>query len=247
MNGTLRRIGLLNPQTWKATLYLWSYVLIGTVLFSLSITVIAVSFTLSITVIGFPLLVVAAVLVRGFAAMERWRARLVTTPIVGEYRAVETSGLMAQIKTRWADPATWRSCGYLILMYVPLFVLDTVIVTIWTVLLGAIALPFWYWSIPQPWDGGAMDYGVMIGYTPGPHHTFGDGGFGLWVGDLPTALTVAVVSVVLAALFSYVVVGTAKLHASVVRSLLGPSVDPLGDARRVLAEPGDLTRGAASG
>jgi hypothetical protein len=35
-------------------------------------------------------------------------------------------------------------------------------------------------------------------------------------------------------------VGTARLHARVARALLGPSVDPLAEARAVLDEPGPL-------
>jgi hypothetical protein len=83
-------------------------------------------------------------------------------------------------------------------------------------------------------------HGVMLGYLPnGPH---GAGGLGVWIGDRHTALIAAATLFVVAMLFSYVVVGAARLHASAARSLLGPYVDPLAAAKQMLAEPGPLRR-----
>ncbi len=227
---------------WAATAYLTSYLPVGTILFVVVLTTVVTSYALSITLLGLPLLVGAAVIVRGCAHIERWRARLVTDPIPYAYRPVTEPGLLAQIKTRWADTTTLRDCAYLILMYVPLLALATVVLSIWLALVGMVTLPLWFWSIPH--SEGA--HGVMIGYLPnlpdGPYVAFGDGGFGVWIGDLPSALIAAAVFFVLAVLASYLVVGAARLHARAAQSLLGPYADPLAAAKQVLTEPGPLTR-----
>jgi hypothetical protein len=129
-------------------------------------------------------------------------------------------------------------------LFVPLLVLDVVALVIWLAFLAGVTLPLWYWSIPQRWQDGQSHHGVMIGYLPnGPHTVIvinGHDGFGVWIDDLPTALAAAGVFFVLSLLGAYLVVGAARLHAAVVRSVLGPPVDPLAAAKRMLAEPGPL-------
>jgi hypothetical protein len=63
-----------------------------------------------------------------------------------------------------------------------------------------------------------------------------DGGFGVWIGSLPAALAAAPVFFVLACLAAYLVVGVARAHAGAARNLLGPYLDPLAAAKRVLEE-----------
>jgi hypothetical protein len=223
---------------WVAMAYLASYIPIGTVMFGVAVTVVVTSYALSIIWLGLPLLVGAAWIVRGCAQVERKRGLLVADQVPDSYRPVTKPGLFAQIKTRWTDPATLRDCAYLVLMYPLLLVLDTVALAIWLSFLGGLALPLWYWSIPRTWDNGVSDHGVMIGYLPnGPH---GDGGFGVWIGDLRTALIAAAVFFLLSLLGAYLIVAAARLHRTVARSLLGPRIDPLAAAKRMLAAPGPL-------
>jgi hypothetical protein len=226
---------------WAATAYLASYVVTGTVFFSVALTVLLTSYVMAITWVGIPLLVGAALIIRGCAQVERWRTRLVGVGIPASYRPVTSPGLFAQVKTRWADPATRRDCGYLILMFAPLFVLDVVALSIWLSFLAMVTLPLWYWSIPQTWENtGIHDHGVMLGYLPnGPGMAYG--GFGVWVGSIQAALAASAVFFVLALLATYLVVGAARAHAAVARTLLGPYVEPLAAARRMLTEPGPLT------
>ncbi len=226
---------------WAATAYLGSYLLAGAVLFSVALTALITSSVLTITWIGLPLQVGAAMIIRGCAHVERGRAVLVGGPVPASYRPVTSPGLLAQVKTRWADPATRRDCGYLILMFAPLLVLDVVALSIWLSFLGMVTLPLWYWAIPQTWENtGVRDHGVIIGYLPnGPD--MADGGFGVWVGTTQAALATSAAFFVLALLGAYLVVGAAQAHAAVARTLLGPYVDPLAAAKRMLAEPGPLT------
>jgi len=230
----------LSRSTWAAAWYLFGYLFVGTMLFAIALTAAITGAVLSITLAGIPVVVAAFATTRWCADVERVRLRTVdSAPIAGRYREVTGSGVLAQLRTRWHDPANWRDIGYLLGMYVPLFVLDLVVFTVWLTFLAGITLPIWYWA---PWQDvhGVRYHGYQIGYFPnGPH---GHPGYGLYVDTLPKALLAAAAFVVLFLLFSYVLVATARLHASVARGLLGPQEDPLQEAKEVLRRPGPLRR-----
>jgi len=204
-------------------------------------TVTAAAFV--ITLAGIPLLVAAAGVLRGCANVERVRLRqALAEPTRGRYRAVTRPGIMAQLKTRWQDPATWRDVAYLIGLWVPLFVLDTIVFTVWLTFLAGVTLPAWYWA---PRGNAGIGYtspttihGVSLGYFP--HGPNGRGAVGLYVDTLPKALLAAAVFLVLFLIFNYVLVITARAHAAVARSLLRAPADPLAEAKGVLAGPGPL-------
>jgi hypothetical protein len=149
---------------------------------------------------------------------------------------------MAQFRTRWRDPSTWRDLAYLIGLWPPLLALDLTVLTVWLTLLAGVTLPAWYWA-PRGNAGvgyvnGAPVHGVALGYFPnGPH---GAGGWGLYVDTLPRALLAAAVFLVAFLLFNYVLVLTARAHARVARALLRAPGDPLAPAKEVLARPGPL-------
>jgi hypothetical protein len=112
---------------------------------------------------------------------------------------------------------------------VPLFVLDTVVLSVWLTLLTGVTLPAWYWA---PQSNAGLGYsspttlhGVPLGYVP--HGLNEPGGVGLFVNTLPRAVLAAAVFMVLLLLFSYVLVLTARTHVRVARSLLRAPADPL--------------------
>lgn len=225
---------------WAGLAYVASYLVTGPVFFALALTVGIVAYALSITWIGLPLLIGAALAVRGLAELERGRALVVGADVPSGYRRVHRPGLWAQIKERWSDPQTLRDYIYLVVLFVPLLVIDTIAFSIFVAFLGMVALPLWFWAIPNGFGGTDDVHGVMIGYTPGPYSTFGDGGFGIWIGDLPSAIAAAAVFAVLMIPASYFLVAVAKAHLGIARALLAPYVDPLAPAKRMLAEPGPL-------
>ncbi|HEX9336463.1 MAG TPA: sensor domain-containing protein [Pseudonocardiaceae bacterium] len=203
-------------QLWRATLYLASYVPVGIGLFGCSLAVLIVCYVMNITWLGLPMLVGAAVVLRGCAHVERGRARLVGDPIMPDYQQVSGQGVFAQVRTRWRDVATWRDCAYLVLLFPALLLLDGGTLVVWLTVLAGVALPLWYWSVP----------GTLLGFlTP----------------NLGTALVLAIAFAALAVFVSRLVLMVASLHAAVARALLGPRVDPLAEAKRMLAEPGPLT------
>ncbi len=229
----------VSAAPWAGAWYLAAYLVVGTILFAIAFTSAAVAAVFAITLAGIPLLVACAGVVRGCANFERVRLRTAfTQPVKGRYRAVTRPGLMAQVSTRWKDPATWRDLAYLVGLWLPLTVLDMVVLTVWLTFLAGVALPAWYWSPTNDFNNGVSVHGVQLGYFPnGPH---GPGGVGLFVDTLPKAVLAAAGFLILFLLFNYVLVATYAAHARCARALLRPPADPLAEAKDLLAGPGPL-------
>jgi hypothetical protein len=235
---------VVSGTLWRAVGYLATYVFVtGWVLFSVAFTAATTALAFVITVAGIPLLTAAAEAIRGCATVERMRLdQVLTGPAGSGYREV-TGGLIARAKGHWRDPATWRDFAYLVGMWVPLFTLDTVVLTVWLALLAMITVPLWYWAPTGNESAGYLAHGhtvhgVAIGYFP--HGPYGHGALGVFIGTLPSALVAAAVCLVLFLLFNYVVVATARAHAVVARALLSAPADPLAPVREVLDQPGPL-------
>jgi hypothetical protein len=112
------------------------------------------------------------------------------------------------------------------------------VLAIWLTLLAGITTPLWYWAPVQHYAHGLTVHGVQLGYFPnGPS---GSGAVGIYLDTLPEALLTAVVCLILFTLFSYVLVLTARAHATVARNLLREPEDPLAPAKDVLQRPGPL-------
>lgn len=230
---------LLSRGLWRSVWYLVGYLVVGWALFAVAVAVAVGGAGLSVTLAGLPVLAAAAVVIRRCADVERVRVRPVADgAVAGSYRQVAGSGVMAQLRTRWRDPATWRDIAYLVGMFVPLLALDTIVLAVWWASLAAITLPIWYWA---PWQTihGVRYHGSQLGYFPnGPH---GPDHWGLYVDTLPKALAVAGVGLILFLLFNYILVAAVRAHAAVARGLLGGADDPLREAKEVLGRPGPLS------
>jgi hypothetical protein len=228
---------------WAAAGYLASYLAISWILFAVAFTAVTAAAVLAIFVVGLPLLVAASAVIRGCANVERaMLAQMLTAPVRGGYRQAAGPGIMAQVKVRWRDVATWRDLAYLVALWAPLYVLDTIVISIWLTFLAGITLPVWYWAprgdVGFGYVNGTQVHGVALGYFP--HGASGPGGVGLYVDTLPKALLAAAGFLILFLLFNYAVVAAARAHARVARALLRAPADPLAPAREVLARPGPL-------
>jgi hypothetical protein len=224
---------------WAGVGYLLGYQVVGWALFAIAVTVSATAVMLSVTLAGLPLLIAAAGTLRGCANFERWRLRMVFPgPVRGGYRRVTRPGIMAQVGTRWKDPATWRDIAYLIGLFVPLVVIGFAVLLVWLLLLAGITVPAWYWAPVQSYPGGGTHHGLPLGYFPnGPSQP---GTVGIFVDTLPKALLAALACLVLLLLFNYVLMAVTRMHAAVARALLRRPADPLAPAREMLARPGPL-------
>jgi hypothetical protein len=229
----------VSSSLWRSAGYLIVYLLTSWVLFSAAFTAATTAAVFAITLAGIPLLTAAAAVLRGCANVERARLRHVLTgPVRGSYREVTQTGLIAQAKTRWKDPATWRDVAYLIGMWVPLTILDTIVIAVWGWFLAMITLPAWYWA---PWTDyhGHRYHGYQLGFwfPNGPH---GPGTVGVFIGSLPAALLAAAAGLAGFLILNYAVVATVRAQAWTALSLLRPPADPLAAARDVLDSPGPL-------
>lgn len=238
---------LLSAAPWASAGYLTGYLFTGTALFCVALTAAITGVAFSFTLIGLPLLVAVAVTVRWCADAERFRLRTICAgPVRGRYREPGRPGVLAQLRTRWGDPATWCDLALLLGLYPPLFALDTAALTVWLTLLAGVTLPAWYQYPEQTWTvgfnggGSGSAHGVQLGYFPrGPH---GPGAWGVYVDTLPKAIAAAAACLILFLLFNYALVAAARLHAATTRALLRASDDPLKEAKEVLAQPGPLRR-----
>ena len=138
----------LSKAPWSGSWYLLSYLFTGTALFAVALTAVLSGAVLGFTLAGLPVLVAAAVAVRWCADVERATLRPLC-PVQGGYREVTGSGVLAQLRTRWQDPATWRDIAYLLGMFVPLFALDLAVLTI------CLGMAF----LPKPGDPAPRHFG----------------------------------------------------------------------------------------
>lgn len=222
--------------TLRSAWYLFAYQIIGWALLAVVLTAAGVAAGLAITLAGLPLLVAAAAVVRGCANVERARVRPLTgAPVTGRYRTPDKPGLMARAFTPWRDVAIWRDVAYLAGLYLPLATLGLVVLTLWLTSIGCVTMPLWYRYPVDHYGHGRTAHGAQLGYFPnGPH---GHGAVGWYIQTLPQALLVAALGLAGLLLTSYLVVVTARAHASVARALLRAPRDPLAAVKQILNTP----------
>ncbi len=233
---------VLSASPWRAAGYLLSYLLVSGLLFTLVVTASVTTAALAVTVALAPVLIASAAVIRGCATVERTMLRQVLRqPVRGSYRPPAGPGLWRRATAAWSS-AIWRDLAYLAGLWVPLYVLDTVVLAVWLYLLAGVTLPLWYRHVVNMCFGdcgGQHVPGLQFGSFPaGPH---GPAASGLWIyPSVGPALLIALGCLVVFLAFNYVLVLTARLHGAIARAVLrGPS-DPLGPAKSVLAEPGPL-------
>lgn len=230
---------LFSPAPWRATVYLASYLLTGSCLFVVATTAVLAGVLFSQLTITVALTIGSAWVVRCCAQVERGRAVLVGTPIPAAYRELTEPGLSGHLKARYTDPVFFRDCAYLILVAPFLLALDVLVLVLWLSLLAGVALPLWFWSITNHQQDGSFRTGVRLGRSNGA-------GVGVWIDSWPAALFAMVVFLALAMYACNAVVAAARLNLRVANALLRPPPDPLAQAKRVLAEPGPLSRALAA-
>lgn len=227
----------------RAAGYLGVYLLVSWLVFAVAFSALTTVAVLCITVIGIPLLAMVPALIRGCGNVDRGMLRMAyRQPVPASERTEVPGGMLATIRARWHDGATWREIAYLVGLWAPLYCLDTIVLAVWLSFLGAVTMPIWYWAPTHAnvayVHGAQPDRGIPIGYFP--HGVHGPGIIGLYVDSLPRALIAAAVFLVLLLAFNYVLVATARMQASLARLLLQAPDDPLAPAREVLAAPGPL-------
>jgi len=214
---------LLSASPWRSARYLAAHLFGGTIVGAAAALVAAAGATAAATVAGLPLLRPAAGVIRRCADVERRRLRLIwRAPVRATYSTAHDTGTFAGVIGRWRDPALWRDLCYLVVLWLPLALLDTGVLSVWVALLTGVTLPFWYWA-PRGTDAvgyvdGSPVHGLALGYFP--HGPAGPGAVGLYVDSLPKAMLAAAIFGLLFLLFNYVLVKAARTHAAIARAWL---------------------------
>ncbi|MGI8880470.1 MAG: sensor domain-containing protein [Jatrophihabitans sp.] len=213
---------LVSPLLWSSVGYLVAYLLLGALWFAATLTALLAGGITSIFVIGLPILAAGLAVIRVLASVERIRVpQPLGGPIASPYLPART-GFRADLAGRVQDPATWRDVVLLLILWPVLFILDVIALVVWLIGWGLISLPFWYQYPPQTFNNGVKAHGTQIGYYKhGPHQ---GPHYGWFIDDLRSSLIAAGVgALVVLVVGNYLLVGVAKLHASITRGLLGPS------------------------
>jgi signal transduction histidine kinase len=210
---------LVDPRTYGRIGYLLVAGLLGVTEFVFLVVAISLGVGLAITLIGIPILILSVYAWGGLAEGERRIiAALTGTVIPNPYRpAPAGASRWGRLRARLADPATWKDLAFLLLQFP--FGLVSFIVAVVVLSLGihGVALPLWYWAVP---DG--VDYGIFT------------------VDKLWEALAIMPVGALLLLLGIPALSALGRLYVGYAEVLLGSNVDPA-----VTAEMSDL-RGARS-
>lgn len=116
---------LLSGWPLRAAAYLTLHGLAGMLALLIAAVLLAAGGILAVVVVGIPLLGALALLGLPVAALERWSAPLIDArPLHNAHRTPPCAGLIPWLRTRFAEPATWRELGYAVLLMVVLWPMD---------------------------------------------------------------------------------------------------------------------------
>jgi Putative sensor len=126
---------------------------IGIASFTVAVTGISLAAGLLITLLGIPVLVLTLLACRGLAAFERARAALVLhEPVPGAEKAWRRDGAWETTKAVVTDPGAWRDVLWSVVLMPIGIATFTIAVTVWSVALGFLTSPLWYWALPDDSD-----------------------------------------------------------------------------------------------
>jgi len=171
------------------------------------VTGLTVTLSLLVLIVGLFVWLATAYVFRWTTAVDRWLAGwLRRKPIPGVYRVPEQRGVLARLRTVTADPQTWKDLGWLVADSIFGFAFTLAAITITVCVLGYIAMPLWWWAIPDPHTQyGTLNLGIYTVTSTG------------WA-FVTTAIGLALLP--LALLINR---GIAAAHSALAARVLGPS------------------------
>jgi signal transduction histidine kinase len=208
--GGVRRVlaPLLQPRTLTASIYLLVSMFVGLTWH----TILAVGLTLGVGTlviwVGVFVLALTVLAWRGGAWLERrWVRTMLGVHIPDPYRPRPDGSLWRRARMVASDPATWKDLAYLVVLFPLGVVWFVVTTTLWSLALGLLTAPLWYWIPPA---------GEMALFNDGVRSS-------LVLDTLPEALLACVAGAVLCVAAAWAVRGMAAAHGALALALLGPS------------------------
>ncbi|WP_052441780.1 sensor domain-containing protein [Streptacidiphilus anmyonensis] len=200
---------ILTGRTWRETLHLILDLPLGVLSFSYVLTLLCFGVGTAMTFLGLPVLVACVGGARGFAAMERARARVLLgedvpapTPV-----APPRPGFLGWIRGMLGNGANWRAALYALLL-LPMGVLGfTLAVTLWSVGICATLYPLYHWVFP-----------TYVGW-PG-YRLWENNGHSHYISTVPEIAATCVAGILLVLLTTQVVRGLAAVRRGMARALL---------------------------
>ena len=208
--GTLGRVlrPLWDLRTLSATIYLLVSMFVGLTWHVVLATGLTLGVGTLIIWVGVFVLALTLLAWRGGAWLERrWVRAMLGVDIPDPYRPLPAGSLWRRARVLASDPATWKDLAYLVVLFPLGVVWFTITTTLWTLAIGLLTAPLWYWIPPE-------------------------GGVALFVNDdrsflvldtLPEALLATVAGAVLCVAAAWAVKGMATAHGAIALALLGPS------------------------
>jgi signal transduction histidine kinase len=187
--------------------YLLGMLCMSIVAFVVWVTGVSVTLSLLVLVVGVFVWLATAYVFRGTATLDRrlagWLRR---EPIPGVYRVPPRPGVLAQLRSVTTDPQTWKDFAWLVLNSIVGFAVSVAALSLTAVVIGYIAMPLWWWAIPDPHTQyGTLNLGIYTVTSTG------------WA-FLTTALGLALLPLLV--LLNH---GLSIGHAAVAARVLGPS------------------------
>ena len=199
----------------KDTIYLVTGLPMGILTFTVAVTGWSTGLGLLVTLIGFPVLLVTALALRGLSHVERGRAQLVVEePLVARYKEPAKPGIWERFKSILSDTQNWRDLGWSLLLLPVGIAGFTIAVTAIATVLGLIFAPVWTWALWHSHD--PVDLGLF-------HVT-----------DIWTSLAATVIGIAAAPLGLALIRGSAAASGALAQALLAPRTEQLTERVEVL-------------
>ncbi|MEU2928437.1 sensor domain-containing protein [Streptomyces sp. NPDC007251] len=199
-------------RSWREFGYVLLSLPISVMLFTWTVTMASLGAGLLVTFLGVPVLAAALAGCRGFAALERARARGLLRLDVAEPEPLRTRrpGLAAWMGAVLKSGTSWRNLLYALVQFPWAVFSFSVVVSLWTTGWALLTYPLWFWIFPAyAGQGGIQLYGDE-------HHS-------VYL-DNPFEITVtALVGLVFTLVTPWIVRALTTVDGLLVRGLLGPS------------------------
>ncbi|MER6556193.1 sensor domain-containing protein [Streptomyces sp. NPDC001027] len=207
--------GLREPLTarhWRELLYVLLSLPISIVLFTFAVTMLSVGAGLLVTFLGIPVLAAGLAACRGFAAVERARARGLLALDVAEPEPLRPrgTGAMAWTAAVLKSGTSWRNALYAVLHFPWAVFTFGVVVTVWSVGWSMLTYPLWFWVFPMY----AGQDGIQL-YGGDHHAVYLDNPFEIGV--------TALVGLLITLATPWIVRALTTVDGLLVQGLLGPS------------------------